>query len=100
MANVSAPNFSGSVVNLEALKEHTSSELLDLLDNVRGKKALVMDPDLTGPLGLVIDVALLKVRSCGWVVLWSFGGWRLSSYFLFFSLFSWLAALPCCLSPF
>ncbi|KAJ3295464.1 hypothetical protein HK104_002652 [Borealophlyctis nickersoniae] len=42
------------------LREHARKELIDLLDSVRGKKGLVIDPFLSGPLSLVAEFSLLK----------------------------------------
>lgn len=49
-----------SPVNLAAIREHSRKELSQVLDAVPGKKVLVIDPQLTGPLGLIAEVALLK----------------------------------------
>ncbi|KAI8827289.1 Sec1-like protein [Fimicolochytrium jonesii] len=43
-----------------AFKAHARKELIDLLDSVRGKKGLVLDPSLSGPLSLIAEVSLLK----------------------------------------
>lgn len=40
----------------------SSSALQSQLDAVIGPKTLVLDPTLAGPLGLVTEVGLLKVR--------------------------------------
>jgi hypothetical protein len=57
---MSQPSLSGAAVNLAALREHGQNELIDVLDSIRGKKALVLDPHFTGPLGLVAGVSMLK----------------------------------------
>src|SRR5688572_17752504 len=44
-----------------AIKEHARRELVDILDSVRGKKGLVLDPSLSGPLSLIAEFSLLKV---------------------------------------
>lgn len=44
---------------LNALAKET---LLEALTDIQGQKTLVLDKALSGPLGLVTDVALLKVR--------------------------------------
>jgi len=54
------PSLSGAAVNLSALREHGQNELIDVLDSIRGKKALVLDPQFTGPLGLIAGVSMLK----------------------------------------
>jgi hypothetical protein len=56
----SGGDLSTSVINLEAIKENGSSELLRILDAHSGTKALVIDPSLSGPLGLIIGVKLMK----------------------------------------
>jgi hypothetical protein len=53
-------NLSSAPINLNALREHGASELVDILDSVRGKKIMVIDPQFTGPLGLVAAANLLK----------------------------------------
>ena len=47
-------------VDTEAIKSAAIKDLLDVIDSVRGKKALVLDATLTGPLGLLVKFALLK----------------------------------------
>ncbi|TPX34829.1 hypothetical protein SmJEL517_g02554 [Synchytrium microbalum] len=42
-----------------AIIEYAKRELIDVLDSVRGKKALVLDPTLSGPLSLVAEFSLL-----------------------------------------
>ena len=49
-----------SGIDTESIKAATLKDLLDVVDSVRGKKALVLDPTLTGPLGLVVKFSLLK----------------------------------------
>ncbi|KNC96078.1 hypothetical protein, variant [Spizellomyces punctatus DAOM BR117] len=48
------------VFSTGAVKDHARQELIDLLDSVRGKKGLVIDPSLSGPLSLVAEFTLLK----------------------------------------
>ncbi|KAJ3023189.1 hypothetical protein HKX48_003967 [Thoreauomyces humboldtii] len=43
-----------------AVRAHARKELIDLLDSVRGKKGVVLDPALSGPLSLVAEFSLLK----------------------------------------
>lgn len=47
--------------NTFALKEYSKRDLLRVLDSVRGRKALVIDPTVSGPLSLVAEFNLLKV---------------------------------------
>lgn len=53
-------SLTDAVINLSALREQGRKELIDVLDSVRGKKGLVIDPKFSGPLGLVAEVALLR----------------------------------------
>jgi vacuolar protein sorting-associated protein 33A len=53
------PNTGGGI-NIESIKANALKDLLDVVDSVRGKKALVLDPSLTGPLGLVVKFSLLR----------------------------------------
>ncbi|KAG0173258.1 hypothetical protein DFQ28_011169 [Apophysomyces sp. BC1034] len=48
-------------LNLAKLREVVRKELPEVLDTVRGKKGLVLDPQLTGPLSLIAEFTLLKV---------------------------------------
>eukprot|EP01112_Ceratiomyxa_fruticulosa_P014948 TRINITY_DN4340_c0_g6_i1.p1 TRINITY_DN4340_c0_g6~~TRINITY_DN4340_c0_g6_i1.p1 ORF type:complete len:617 (-),score=127.38 TRINITY_DN4340_c0_g6_i1:93-1943(-) len=57
-----APNLANAVINLNALREFSRRELVEVLDSVRGRKGLVLDPTFVGPLGLVAEVALIKER--------------------------------------
>ncbi|KAI8845521.1 Sec1-like protein [Chytridium lagenaria] len=50
-----AQNFHSLVI-----KEHARKELIDVLDSVRGRKGLVIDPSLSGPLSLIAEFSLLK----------------------------------------
>ncbi|KAI8970174.1 Sec1-like protein [Mycotypha africana] len=47
-------------LNLAKLRELSRKKLPELLDKVRGKKGLVLDPTLTGPLSLIAEYTLLK----------------------------------------
>lgn len=47
-------------IDTEAIKATAIKDLLDLVDSVRGKKALVLDRTLTGPIGLLVKFSLLK----------------------------------------
>ncbi|KAL6073863.1 Vacuolar protein-sorting-associated protein 33, variant 2 [Balamuthia mandrillaris] len=55
-----APPLENAVINLAALREHARNELIRVLDSVKGKKGLVLDPKLSGPLGLIAEGSLLK----------------------------------------
>eukprot|EP01117_Protostelium_nocturnum_P018631 TRINITY_DN7835_c0_g2_i5.p1 TRINITY_DN7835_c0_g2~~TRINITY_DN7835_c0_g2_i5.p1 ORF type:complete len:478 (-),score=128.99 TRINITY_DN7835_c0_g2_i5:569-2002(-) len=54
------PTFANSVIGLGKLKEEGRKGLIQLLDAVKGKKVLVLDPKLSGPLGFIAEVTLLK----------------------------------------
>ncbi|PCH34073.1 Sec1-like protein [Wolfiporia cocos MD-104 SS10] len=47
-------------LDISELKELARKGLIDALNAVNGAKTLVLDPTLSGPLGLVTEVALLK----------------------------------------
>ena len=49
-----------SSLDPESLKSTILRQLLDVVDSVRGKKALVLDPALTGPLGLIVKFSVLR----------------------------------------
>ncbi|KAI9278467.1 Sec1-like protein [Phascolomyces articulosus] len=55
-----ASHLGNTPLHLEKLKEVARKELPRLLDTVRGKKGLVLDPQLTGPLSLIAEFTLLK----------------------------------------
>lgn len=48
--------------DLGVLKDLGKAALVEALNDIPGAKTLVLDPALAGPLGLVVDVASLKVR--------------------------------------
>jgi Sec1 family len=56
---MAAPSKSNGI-DTEAIKASTLRDVLDVVDSVHGKKALVLDPTLTGPLGLVVRFSILK----------------------------------------
>ncbi|KAF9245690.1 Sec1-like protein [Melanogaster broomeanus] len=47
-------------LDIEVLKDAAKRALINALNSVNGAKTLVLDPALSGPLGLVTEVALLK----------------------------------------
>ncbi|ORY99861.1 Sec1-like protein [Syncephalastrum racemosum] len=47
-------------LHLDKLREVARKELPQLLDSVRGKKGLLLDPQLTGPFSLIAEFTLLK----------------------------------------
>ncbi|XP_024401527.1 vacuolar protein-sorting-associated protein 33 homolog [Physcomitrium patens] len=54
------PNLDNGPVNLSNLREQAQRELGEVLDSMRGKKVLVLDPQLSGPLALIAQTSLLK----------------------------------------
>lgn len=64
----STAHLSNSALNLVALRDYYRAELANLLNlpsagsNPREKKALVLDKTLSGPLGLVAEVDLLRAN--------------------------------------
>jgi vacuolar protein sorting-associated protein 33A len=52
-------------VDTESIKANSLKDLLDMVDSVRGKKALILDPSLTGPLGLVVKFPVLRDHGIG-----------------------------------
>ncbi|KAJ1922315.1 Vacuolar protein-sorting-associated protein 33 [Mycoemilia scoparia] len=47
-------------VNVLELRDQIRSQLIQVLDSVRGTKALVIDTDLSGPLSYITDISLLR----------------------------------------
>ncbi|RCH85020.1 hypothetical protein CU097_008393, partial [Rhizopus azygosporus] len=56
----SGTHLGNTPLNLAKLRELSRKELPEILDKVRGKKGLVLDPTLTGPLSLIAEFNLLK----------------------------------------
>ncbi|KAJ6720235.1 hypothetical protein OIU85_023451 [Salix viminalis] len=54
------PNLENSPLNLKFLREQSQRELVNILNNIRGKKCLVIDPKLSGLLSLIIKSTILK----------------------------------------
>eukprot|EP00850_Spirogloea_muscicola_P018861 SM000177S03194 [mRNA] locus=s177:293522:299055:+ [translate_table: standard] len=54
------PALDGAPINLASLRDHARRELVDALDSTGKKKALVLDPKLSGQLALVAQTSLLK----------------------------------------
>jgi hypothetical protein len=73
VASSSRPHGSGSIssspdprskaIDLSPLKELVKDSLLETLIGIPGGKTLVLDKDLSGSLGLIVDVGSLKVGS-------------------------------------
>jgi Sec1 family len=49
-----------NALDAEPIKASAVKDLLDVVDSVRGKKALILDTSLTGPLGLVVKFPVLR----------------------------------------
>jgi hypothetical protein len=54
------PSTKSNGIDTESIKAAALKDLLDVVDSVRGKKALVLDPTLTGPIGLVVKFPVLR----------------------------------------
>ncbi|CAK9858695.1 unnamed protein product [Sphagnum jensenii] len=54
------PNLDNAPINISALRERAQKDLGAILDSMRGKKVLVLDPQLSGPLALIAQTSLLK----------------------------------------
>ncbi|KAJ8448579.1 hypothetical protein Cgig2_012223 [Carnegiea gigantea] len=54
------PNLDNAPINLASLREQSQRELITILKNIRGKKCLVIDPNLSGSLSLIVQTAVLK----------------------------------------
>lgn len=57
-----ASTLANSLINLPALREHSKKQLTEILLKHKGKKGLILDSTLIGPLGLVTEVSLLKEK--------------------------------------
>jgi len=54
------PLLEAGPLPIRAIREEARLNLLDCIDSRRGKKVLVLDPRVSGPLGLIAEVPLLK----------------------------------------
>jgi hypothetical protein len=52
----SLPKLDGAAINIGALRQQAHSELMGLLPNDGNSVAMVLDPGLSGPLGLIAEV--------------------------------------------
>ncbi|KAH6569528.1 hypothetical protein BASA60_008178 [Batrachochytrium salamandrivorans] len=59
-ASHAPPPQASTSFSTAALREVSRKELIQVLDSVRGKKALIIDPSVSGPLSLVAEFAVLK----------------------------------------
>mmetsp|Transcript_30543 Transcript_30543/g.58825 ORF Transcript_30543/g.58825 Transcript_30543/m.58825 type:complete len:626 (-) Transcript_30543:289-2166(-) len=58
--SLAMPSVEGAAINISQIREQARKDLCDALDSRRGKKALVLDPKLSGPLSLIAQTSLLK----------------------------------------
>ncbi|XP_042494263.1 vacuolar protein-sorting-associated protein 33 homolog [Macadamia integrifolia] len=54
------PNLDNAPLNFTSLREQSQKDLLNILKNFRGKKCLVLDPNLGGSLSLLVPASVLK----------------------------------------
>lgn len=54
------PNLDNAPINLSSLREQAQRDLGEALDSMRGRKVLVLDPLLSGPLALIAQTSFLK----------------------------------------
>jgi hypothetical protein len=60
MAAAAESGLTNAVLNVAAVKEFGRATLVQLLESVQGRKALVLDPQLSGPLSYIAERQLLK----------------------------------------
>jgi|SRR5579859_5091119 vacuolar protein sorting-associated protein 33A len=56
---VATPKGSGGI-DTDSIKASALKDVSAVIDSVRGKKALILDRSLTGPLGLVVGFPVLR----------------------------------------
>ncbi|EFJ24311.1 hypothetical protein SELMODRAFT_101618 [Selaginella moellendorffii] len=54
------PPLENAPINLIGLRKEAQLDLVEALDSMRGRKLLVLDPKLSGPLTLIVQISLLK----------------------------------------
>ena len=47
-------------INFSSLKEHARRQIIDIIDRAPGPKFLALDPSLSGPLSIIIEMSVLK----------------------------------------
>eukprot|EP00286_Rhodomonas_abbreviata_P030035 CAMPEP_0181300358 /NCGR_PEP_ID=MMETSP1101-20121128/6846_1 /TAXON_ID=46948 /ORGANISM="Rhodomonas abbreviata, Strain Caron Lab Isolate" /LENGTH=572 /DNA_ID=CAMNT_0023405587 /DNA_START=212 /DNA_END=1927 /DNA_ORIENTATION=+ len=57
---MSGGGLQNAAVNLISMRDRARRDLTECIDKMRGPKALVLDPTLSGPLGLIAEKTLLK----------------------------------------
>mmetsp|Transcript_29628 Transcript_29628/g.52023 ORF Transcript_29628/g.52023 Transcript_29628/m.52023 type:complete len:615 (-) Transcript_29628:65-1909(-) len=60
-----AAQLEGAAVDLLALREHTRSAITKMLSSVKQDKILILDKTITGPLGMLAEMAMLKRLGAG-----------------------------------
>ena len=60
-----SPELKNSLIDLVQFREAVKTELVRVLNVLDGKKALVLDQSLVGPLGLISEVDLIKKQGVG-----------------------------------
>ncbi|GFS30081.1 Sec1/munc18-like (SM) proteins superfamily [Actinidia rufa] len=55
------PNLGNAPINLTSIRDQSQKELITILKNIRGKKCLVIDPNLGGSLSLIVQTSLLMI---------------------------------------
>ena len=53
------PPLVAGPIPLKDVRDRARSRLLDIIDSMVGAKALIFDPEVTGPLGLIIPAPVL-----------------------------------------
>ncbi|PIA46130.1 hypothetical protein AQUCO_01600416v1 [Aquilegia coerulea] len=54
------PSLDNAPINLTSLREQSNKDLFTILNNIRGKKCLVIDQKLSGSLALIVQTSQLK----------------------------------------
>lgn len=54
------PSLDNAPINLSSLRDKAQKELVRALDSMFGKKLLILDPKLSGPLALIAQTSVLK----------------------------------------
>nr|ATG70713.1 ATVPS33 vacuolar protein sorting 33 [Juniperus flaccida] len=54
------PKLDNAPINVSPFRDQARKELINILDTIRGKKTLFLDPKLSGSLALILQTSLLK----------------------------------------
>jgi len=60
---MSLPSLDNSSIGIGKIRSEARKQLVDAIDTRLGKKALVLDPKLSGPLTLLCEFSVLQVRA-------------------------------------